>query len=1493
MNPLLQQLLDMLQSLQPAAGGAATALNDLLLAQATVSIQQDASQANIPADTDPIVADAIRAGAAQAAALNAAGTRMRLAVADLPLDPVAQDAGEQPSTVFGPFEKSGRLLQFVAYQSGAFLLVRIRIGILPIGEVMLLIPAGSAPTPADPRLWNLAAGTVWMESRFLVAGATGFTGLRITGGTLRFNLPALRTGTSILVPVGANWNLSVIPEPPPAAAANGSDEDGLSLSLPSQLEVRQSGAPTLSGAAAMSGFGSDLHFTPSGSPYVDGHQISFPMTALEPDWSINGNRSGLAQFSGVSHVVSPRWALPVSSTPSNLLGEAAHGGSIVVGLPSGIICTLAGKQGGASRWFAATLTANAQRIELDSAQADSQARYDELNLWNTSKSSFHFARQPISRLLFRSERSGFDTAAIAGGAVSNAWDLPRRADGPPFAFDGTVSIFGIFSNAAGVWLAAIATADVPDQVYGLAFENLYLLVQGERRTLVVVSFGQPPALASGIALVFFDVNFALPTLPDPYAANLGLPDHQLVSQQALRIVLEWTDGMAASLGAHLDRPVRFSEPRFAPDPDPDETALYNAFRDLLGAQQEYLYLLDMSSRSHLFGVAIESPSDRLPELLNNRLAFETSRIRLLMQPQVQWEPVQADPNAQDLEKKFTSQILSSTMNGGPTLVGANNVTLVPTLPEPVTEAILTAIQMDKRAAALFSLPFGLRAMARLSPPDPVFVPGVPPGAVTELHAPGFGDFSSARQIRITAQNTFPPPHIDPSRYIPGMLRQLKNFNPAANQWKLSSVTPDALILGIQGQFSEKIPLHHADLSGYGLSSFSEWFTAIDGAGFSKVEFQVLNGRTAHEVLQYRSILCECGARVVRTVILERHNSGRVHRFDTGWLAVDAGTFTLPFGSLEKGACLSFQNIRRIRITGEPILVDPTTAFEPVIFDADAQIDGRPDLVPIYDRPGYVQVPPPPPAAPVPEPLPLISIGQLQALFDRVGPIGSPIDCKTRIGGTLDVQLLGIVSDAAPTDGGGLGFAVAVVGTPALPHAGQWNVVRIDPSTREISPVDPRRGVPIVRVGPDAFRFREPSDARRTPHLEHGFLMATDSSRILFPQPSVNPAAAGQIQFDLPPVMADPYSLVQSTAQFPRPQFALNLDKAALFTVTADNRWQIADPNFHIATPPLGDLLKGGNWGISRQYPANLVQLTVDSGAAAAFNVGVAPSNLNLDLPAPLGSVLTITGQYSTLAGGLPSLANPNLVFSGALAELTNTLSELSRLTGLPFQFNVSVTSGGGASPSFVVHMNLDFRIGAGPGDRVDIGVGKFYGEFTVRGELEAGLTGVGQELLVVDFRGDVQQGILPPLLYAGGLFRFSIELHDTGGPVIQLTLGVVASIGGDLIPNLIELEVTVDYGYTLIPETLQPGVLLGLDARAKLLGGLVGFSFSVEAMARIMRADVHTVRIWAQIRVAATVQVAIFIEEPVDFQTQFQQDIPMAVLALAAGAELLAAATAV
>jgi hypothetical protein len=516
----------------------------------------------------------------------------------------------------------------------------------------------------------------------------------------------------------------------------------------------------------------------------------------------------------------------------------------------------------------------------------------------------------------------------------------------------------------------------------------------------------------------------------------------------------------------------------------------------------------------------------------------------------------------------------------------------------------------------------------------------------------------------------------------------------------------------------------------------------------------------------------------------------------------------------------------------------------------------------------------------------LTAAQLQLFFQTVGAIGSSVNCAVRIGGTLQAQISAIVSDFAPGDGNDIGFAVALVGAPKLPRAGQWTTVRVDPANGLPSPIDQHRGVPIVRNGQQPYRFREPSDTRLAhARVDYALLMATGTCRALFLKPNIDPGASGKLAFDSPPLLADPYSMAQATSVFPRPDFALPFKETPSFQIAPDNSWRIDNPTFTVSKNPLREFIRGGDYGITRDYEPDVLKLDIDSGATAAFKVNVPPSTLNLELPDPLGQILKIRAHFQTTDGGLPQLATPDLLFQGALSELKKTLDSLAHLLNLDVPFGISVTAGDGASPSFVVHMQLVFRIGDGPDGRVEIGMGKFYGQFLLRGELEASLKGVDRALLFLEFQGDVQQAILP-LLYAGGLFRFSLELRESGSPSIQLTLGVVASIGGDLIPSLLAVEATVKYGYSLIPETLQPGVLLGIEARAKLLDGLIGFSFSAEAMARISRLNpgaVNTVTIWAQIHVAASVHVAIFLDEDINLDTQFKQDIPLALVVAAAG----------
>ena len=90
-----------------------------------------------------------------------------------------------------------------------------------------------------------------------------------------------------------------------------------------------------------------------------------------------------------------------------------------------------------------------------------------------------------------------------------------------------------------------------------------------------------------------------------------------------------------------------------------------------------------------------------------------------------------------------------------------------------------------------------------------------------------------------------------------------------------------------------IPVARIDLSGFGTSMFSDWRDPSTSAvGVVRADFNVLQGRTAHELVQFQTWIVPWSIRLQRTVVFDRSDGGEVVRHDTGWKAVDVGKFAL-------------------------------------------------------------------------------------------------------------------------------------------------------------------------------------------------------------------------------------------------------------------------------------------------------------------------------------------------------------------------------------------------------------------------------------------------------------------------------------------------------------------------------------------------------------------------------------------------------------------------
>jgi hypothetical protein len=263
--------------------------------------------------------------------------------------------------------------------------------------------------------------------------------------------------------------------------------------------------------------------------------------------------------------------------------------------------------------------------------------------------------------------------------------------------------------------------------------------------------------------------------------------------------------------------------------------------------------------------------------------------------------------------------------------------------------------------------------------------------------------------------------------------------------------------------------------------------------------------------------------------------------------------------------------------------------------------------------------------------------------------------------------------------------------------------------------------------------------------------------------------------------------------------------------------------------------------------------------------------------------MRLVSEAPSLGSAPGQLPNPRIVLGPALDALRNIMSVLDQMN-FPAPFKLSVNAAPVDAQTFRVGISLMLKLATKSGDRVDIGVGKLLGELKVSAELEAGLSSARGRLML-EVGGDLQQGILPPLLYAGGMLRFQIGIDHLGKPDWRLDAGTVASIGGNLIPGLVEVEGTVHYAYMLRPD-LSPGVRIGMQARAKVLSGLIGIKFGVDAGVTIKRPGppepIDLVRLMGDVHVHGSVTVAWVLEPDFSRTMRFEQDIQLRFVALAA-----------
>lgn len=1088
--------------------------------------------------------------------------RVRTSPTEL-VDPFTDESGTgmRPAVVHGPFRNEGGDWVWI----DTFLTSRVtRVYVHRVigGPILLALLPIDLESPD-----RLAAGSLWLKAAALVPGRQPdeFVGMRITGGTVELEGVLSSAGSSVTV--DRRWRLRVEPDlevpqsGPVSTSCPGTDAAQAVVSLPASaaFEFTPTGKACHFADAEATVYGSTIRLTRSQDPPRYEHTartIVVPGEPSESEFAFTDVRSDLWSVSGTATLGDCGWALPVSRL---LPGGTVAGAEGVGALALGMVTPLQGDWQGLSaplRFPAAMLYVQPGSISMQATLAGSEVT-QRLRLWEepgfpSRRSGIDFTADAQPGVLYEG-RPGSEDVRLRGRAVGHL-DRPLAADGGriPLTLPSGRLVLSRRAEGTGVTVVADDAGAAADPPLAVMLENALLTVRPPGRLELTGRLAEDQVTEGELRLRCAGVGL-LPTLPDPYAAN-ELPRRAGGGSFVVLAAVSWSASSAPELGFMAGHGVRRA-----------------AARDTVGRGSEWeptLVLLDVSGNADQFGVAI--PVEDMGTLSVDGLWLKAPGdvAGIFTLPPISWEPMLTRTpvlGGGDIE------LQAPPHDGGPAALQVRDETVGALAPRPLLAAYLDALSVGQSFRARLPLPFGLVAYV-----DTLTDSGQE-GANVYPNRPSFaGPLVGGAQLAIRGRDSTASDGRDPE--LPGHVEAEGDYPKSV----LSANIYDRFV----GDFSDRVPVRHYELSGYGASLFSDWRDrAAVGPAIIQARFDVLVGRTSHEVIQMQSVLYPLHVRVVRVITIDRTRGGWILREDSGWVAAGEGRLDYkgdPAGLpnvigpafsedvRHPGAFEAAENVRNIRLsapsfslrarTGEP---DQTsTKWQPVSFDCDIAFAEPADprltvsegssnrRAPARGCTGWILIDGPVywTTADDGNQVRRVSPATAQQVFDLLaaqGPGLHPVDCVLKLGGTEEEP--GLVLRAARVDVGcdqdedAPHLVAAVRGSPELPRDGAWSLARLTAGESAPKALDPSFPVPVVRpngkhAGSGRWHLADPADITSlgdtaSPTIRYGFVQSLGTQKVFFERPRVGNDPK-PLTLPRPPRLADMGALLGAVGAFP-------------------------------------------------------------------------------------------------------------------------------------------------------------------------------------------------------------------------------------------------------------------------------------------------------------------------------------------------------------------------
>ena len=939
----------------------------------------------------------------------------------------------------------------------------------------------------------------------------------------------------------------------------------------------------------------------------------------------------------------------------------------------------------------------------------------------------------------------------------------------------------------------------------------------------------------------------------------------------------WSEAIEAadpSTWRDLDQRIAEAEARHA--------AVVNVGQEMMG-QGGGGMLLDVSTNRHQIGVAIgvgrslKTPLGPLGAasgaqyaVQNQSVWTQTDNVAVFTVPAVQWEPVRTLDIDQDVARMgYFPTPLASADDGGATVLGMQSATLTATIPDLALETMVDEFGRGRGMGMVTTLPFGLKAGLMLQPSDD----GGRRADTADFTVPRFDgtaagrDLAGGLQLTLKAEGGRENPGGESPTFVGATVQLLNGVDLATGNPQHISVlgetmTPAASVETMfNREFADsqtgnpRVPLTRYDVSGYGASSFSDWVKPTGSfAETTKVQFALMVGRTALEVIKVASMIYPWGIRVTRSVTIERRGGGGVVRRDSGWQPSSPGLFDFRVDNVAPNEMLALEKHpgliegvfapENIRGLGRPAIQLPDGGeVVPMAFDCEVAIDGvgGTGRTRCAGMIGYLHL------APLGAP---ITQAALAALFEAEGPTGGPIDTTFRVGGSrFAMRGLRVEVDGVRDAGGDLTLVGAVRGAPVFGPSGAWSVIRHASAANGGSPAEAEKitdGTPVIRqglignptgtrltypAGRGALRFAEAEDLHRVnaPMWEIGFLQTTATHAFLFRRPTLQ-FGANKIMTTEPPLLADMFLRTLSGALFPAEAQAITLGNTGyhfdIAPVGADDGLLSLNPPVQVHNPRPEVIVSEGPDQFRVDYTNCHISLEIEPRAWSM-------AMRDLELWNDLESFARVSGMRVQVAGGTstpPQLTRVETLIADPIEKALQYLPGMQSrgsvgpiaLSGTNLKVKSKVAATFGYTYDFAPLIVLPFF---GPLQIPSLFAITVYGKVFIG--LEADLDKDKVNALIgaavgLDMRIRVPAGavlvVLGVAIELGGKVYFAGELAGKAKGFFELKIYIGFGQGGDL--TLFSAEWLIGFGPIMVLEggVWKVGGFVFFEAKAEFLG---------------------------------------------------------------------------